>query len=177
MKTQLKDLVIPLFLTLCLLLVLEIFATTVLPILGLQRYVIPFNILIVLFMGFKLQTPYLALLILIVQYFHHFFTVEGWEMGTVAGVLICLLISYLRDLIHFSSAAMTVFVTQIFQCVWFVIVSFLIYSKMGSMDFILDKFWRFIPESLIISLFAPFFFSVLEKFWRGSEEASLGEGL
>jgi uncharacterized membrane protein YvlD (DUF360 family) len=176
-KVQLKDLAVPLLLTLALLFVLEIFATTVLPIIGLHRYVIPFNILIVLYMGFKLQTPYLAILIFIVQYFHHFFTVEGWEMGTVAGVVICLLISYLRDVIHFSSAAMTVFVTQVFQCVWFFIVSLLLYSKLGDMSFILDKFWRFIPESIIISLMAPFFFSILDKFWTGSDEASLGEGL
>lgn len=177
MKTQLKDIVVPLLLTLALLFILEILSTTVLPIFGLQRYVIPFNILIVLFMGFKLQTPYLAVLILIVQYFHHFFTVEGWEMGTVAGVVICLLISYLRDVIHFSSAAMTVLVTQIFQCVWFLIVSILLYSRMGDMTFVIDKFWRFIPESIIVSLLAPFFFSILEKFWSGGEEASLGEGL
>jgi hypothetical protein len=45
------------------------------------------------------------------------------------------------------------------------------------MSFILDKFWRFIPESIIISLMAPFFFSLLDKFWTGSDESSLGEGL
>ena len=177
MKTQFKDLIIPLIITLLILIVLEIISTALLPALGVQKYIIPFNILIVLYLGFKLETPFLAVLILIVQYFHSFFSVEGWELGTIAGVFICIVISYLRDVLHFSSSVITIAVTQMFQLVWFVIVSLLFYLKTSSFTLIVEKMWRFIPESIVISLLAPFFFAILDKIWRTGGEGSLGENV
>lgn len=177
MKSQLKDIILPLLLTLLLLAIFEIFTTTFLPLLGLHRYTIPFSILFVLYLGFKLETPYLPVMVLIVQYVHHIFSIEGWETGTVSGILVCLLISYLRDLIHFNSIAMTVFVTQVFQTIWFLIVSALIYLRMGSFEYIIDKFWRFIPESIMISILAPIIFALLDRLWRSSDEGRLGESL
>lgn len=177
MKSQLKDIVFPLVLTVLVLAFLEVLTTTFLPMLGLHRYTIPFSILFVLYLGFKLETPYLPVMIFIVQYVHHIFSIEGWETGTVSGILVCLLISYLRDLIHFNSIAMTVFVTQIFQTIWFFIVSILIYLRMGSMDYIIDKFWRFLPESIMISILAPLVFAFLDRLWRSSDDGRLGENL
>ena len=175
MRRQLKDLIVPLFITLLILVILEIISTSLLPAFGASKYIIPFNILIVLYLGFKLETPYLAILILVVQYFHSFFSIEGWEIGTIAGIFICIVISYLRDVIHFSSAVITMTVTQIFQIVWFIIVSFLFYLKTNNFGFLVEKTWRFIPESIAISLMAPFFFSIFDRIWGTSGEGMLGE--
>lgn len=175
MKLQLKHVLISQFITILILIVLEIVSTGILPLLGLQKYSIPFNILVVLFLGFKLETPYLPVLILIVQFFHSFFSIEGWEMGTIAGIIICFVISFLRDLIHFHSSIATMMVTQIFQFIWFVIVSFLLYLKLDTWDYIIDKFWRFLPESILITLMAPFFFSLFDKVWGVGEKGLLGD--
>ena len=43
----------PLGITLLILVVLEIFSTALLPMLGLTKYRIPFNVLLVLYLGFK----------------------------------------------------------------------------------------------------------------------------
>jgi len=174
-KAQLKDIIVPLIITLLILIVLEIISTALLPALGVQKYIIPFNILIVLYLGFKLETPYLSVIILIVQYFHSFFSIEGWELGTIAGVFICIVISYLRDVLHFSSAIITIAVTQIFQLVWFFTVSFLFYLKTNSFSLIVEKMWRFIPESIVISLLAPFFFAILDRIWSTGGEGMLGD--
>ena len=149
MKLKLLDTLFPIGLTLLVLLALEIVATTVLPMFGVSQYRLPFNILIVLYIGFKLETPAMAVMILVVQYFHSFFTIEGWGMGTFAGVLICIIISYLRDLMHLTSATLTILLTMLFQMVWFVILSLLIYLRWGDWNYILEKFWRFIPESIM----------------------------
>lgn len=175
MRYQLKDMVPAILITLLILIVLEIVSTTVLPIVGFNKFTIPFNVLIVLYLGFKLEVPYLAILILLVQYFHSFFSIEGWELGTIAGIVICFIISYVRDLIHFSSAFATMVVTQIFQVCWFLTVSGLLYMKLGQIDYIVEKFWRFIPESLIISLIAPFFFAIFDKIWKVSDTGMLGD--
>ena len=164
-----------LFITVLILIVLEVLTSAFLPLFGLTRYMLPFNVLIVLFLGFKLENPYMALLILVVQYFHSLFTIEGWEMGTIAGVLICVVISYLRDVLHFTSSLITIVVTQIFQVLWFIIVSSLLYLKMDDTSYIIDKLWRFLPESIIISLLAPFFFSVFDKVWGVGNEGLMGE--
>lgn len=165
----------PLLVTILLLILCEVLSTTLLPLMGLQSYRIPFNILIVLYFGFKVNSPFTALMILIIQYFHSFFSIEGWELGTIAGVMIYILMGLLRDLIHFNSAVVTVLVTQIFQVVWFIIVSSILYIKYDNLDYIISKFWRFIPESIVLSLLAPFVFFLLDTIWTTKENRSLGE--
>jgi hypothetical protein len=165
----------PLGITLLILIVLEIFSTALVPMLGITKYRIPFNVLIILYLGFKLETPYTSILIFALQYTHSFFSIEGWEMGTIAGVMICIVISYLKDLLHLSSALITILVTQMFQFLWFVIVSTLLYLKEDNFSYIVEKFWRFVPESIVISLLAPFFFGILDVIWRGEAQRSLGE--
>ncbi|PIP96786.1 MAG: hypothetical protein COW00_17195 [Bdellovibrio sp. CG12_big_fil_rev_8_21_14_0_65_39_13] len=175
MRSELKDLALPVIKTLIILIVLEVFSTSILPVLGLVKYRIPFNIMIVLYLGFKLNVSYLAVLILFYQYVHSLFSTEGWEMGTLVGIIISIVISYLRDLIHFRSSAVTIFVTQLFQVLWFFLISGLIYMKTDQWTYVLEKFWRFVPESLFISFVAPFFFFILDRVWNVKEDGILGE--
>jgi len=175
MRTNMKDVIFPLLKTLIMLFVLEIITTAVFPMVGLVNYRVPFNILIVLFLGLRLETPYLALLILCVQYFHSFFSIEGWEMGTVTGIFICIVVSYVREMIHFSSWAMTILITQVFQLLWFLVQSIMIYVLMGNPDYILEKGWRFLPQSIIISLLSPVFFFLLNKIWDIDDRGMLGD--
>lgn len=175
MKTDLKDIVLPLLKTLILLFFLELMTTAIFPNIGLVNYRIPFNILIVLFLGLRLETPYLAIIILIVQYFHGFFSVEGWEMGTLTGVVICVVVSYVRGMIHFSSWGMTILITQVFQLLWFFLQSILIYIQLGSLNYIFERGWRFLPQSLIITLLSPFFFYLLNRIWNIDDRGILGD--
>lgn len=175
MKGNFAHLLRPLGITLLILIVLEILSTAFLPMMGLIKYRIPFNILIILYMGFKLETPYTSIMILILQYTNSFFSIEGWEMGTVAGVMICIIISYLKDLLHLTSSVITIVVTQVFQTLWFLIVSSLIYLKTDQFSYIAEKFWRFLPESIVISLLAPLLFSILDAIWK-TEGKSTGLG-
>lgn len=175
MKTDLKDIIFPLIKTLIVLFFLEIMTTAVFPMIGLLNYRVPFNILVVLYLGLRLETPYLAILVLIVQYFHSFFSVEGWEMGTVTGIVICIVVSYVREMIHFSSWGMTILITQVFQLLWFSVQSILIYIQIGNLDYIFDKGWRFLPQSVIIALLSPLFFYVLNKIWNVDDRGMLGD--
>lgn len=175
MKSQLTDILFPIAVTLLILVGVTILATSFLPLLGLRYYIIPFNILVVLYLGFKLQTPWLPFLIFLTQYVFSFFSIEGWELGTIAGILISILISYLRDIIHLSSSVLIIFFVQIFQLVWFFIIASLIYFKTGDFAYLLERFWRFIPESIMISLLAPLAFFLLDRFWRLKEGSVLGD--
>jgi len=170
MKIKLNDLLLSLLITVVALIVLEIFSTTASQILGLNRFRLPFNILIILFLAFRVQSPFLAILIFVIQYFHSLFSLEGWAMGTCAGVIVYIVVSYLREVIHFRSAITTIIITQIFQLLWFVIVGSMIYLRSGELDLVVGKFGRFIPESIVISLLAPLAFSVLEQIWRVSDK-------
>lgn len=176
MRSSLKEIVPAMVITILMLILLEIFSTVALPIFGIQNYKLPFNIILVLYLGFKLESPYLPILILLMGHIHSIFSIEGWATATLAGVLVCALISYLRDLIHFKTAALTILVTQIFQTIWNVIVSGLIMLQGGKWDYILDKFWRFIPESIVMSLASPLIFMVLDKIWQsGGGRSVLGD--
>lgn len=176
MKTQLNQMFVPLIKTVLLLIVLELFTTAVFPMIGLENYRVPFNILFVLFLGLRLETPYLAILIFVVQYFHSFFSVEGWEMGTIAGIVICIVVSYVRGMIHFSSWSMTMMITFVFQILWFFVVSLLVYIQVGSFGYVFDKAWRFLPQSIVIALISPLFFYLLNRMWRVEDRGLLGDG-
>lgn len=176
MRKNITDIIPSFLLTLVLLLVLDVICATFFPLIGFVNFRLPFNILIVLYIGFKLEHPTLAIMIMILQYVHSFFTVESWAMGTTAGIIVWIIVSYVRDLLHFSSKLVTSLVTEVFQLVWFIIVSILVYLKMGNVDYLLGKFWRFIPSSLVISLLAPYFFNLLDRIWRvGRENGMLGD--
>lgn len=176
MKTQLNQMFVPLIKTVLLLILLELVTTAIFPMIGLQNYRVPFNILFVLFLGLRLETPYLAVLIFVVQYFHSFFSVEGWEMGTIAGIVICIVVSYVRGMIHFSSWSMTMMITFVFQVLWFLVVSLLVYIQIGSFEYVFDKAWRFLPQSIIIALISPLFFYLLNRMWRVEDRGLLGDG-
>jgi len=177
MRLRLKNIIPSLILTLIFLLILEIISSTLLPVFGLINYRIPFNVLILLYIGFKLETPWIALLILCIQYLHSFFSNEGWALGTFTGTMICILVSYVRDLIHFNTIFATIFVTQIFQTLWFLIVSGMIYIQVNNTNLLIEKFWRFLPESLFISIISPVFYMILDRIWKSDQSEAFGEGV
>ena len=173
MTSQFKRTIVPLLASILVLIFLEIASTAFLPVFG--SYRVPFYILLTLFMAFRLETVYLPFLILVVQYVHSFFSVEGWEMGTIAGIIVCIIIAYFKDILHFSSYFITVIVTQLSQIVWFGVVASLLYLKGADGAFFIDKLWRFIPESLVASLMAPIFISLFDKIWNISEKNAFRE--
>ena len=166
MSDKFKSLIFSIILTILLLLFLEVLSTSLLPIIGFAKFKPPFHILIVIFFSFYFKNSYLAVMILVTQCIHSLFSIEGWAMGTVAGVLISMMISYIRELINLSSPVITVIVTQIAMLSWFIITSTLIYLQLDEINYVLEKFWRFLPESFLLSLISPIFFIFLERLWR-----------
>jgi len=167
-----KNYLFSMTITIILLIMLEIISTAILPSFGLANFKLMFNILIILYLGFNLESPVVPILILIVQLFHSAFSIDGWATGTVAGVIICILISYLKELLDFSNALSTIIVTQIFQLFWFLISAALIYLRTDSFSFVVSRFWSFIPESITLSLLSPFFFNLMHKFWKIDQKSA-----
>jgi hypothetical protein len=162
--------------TILLLLLLEIVVSTFFPLIGLSGYRLHFNILIVLYLGFKLDSPFLGPMILIIQYCHSFFSIEGWAIGTTTGIMVCIAISYLKEILNFNSIPITMVVTQLFQLLWLGFVSLFLYMKSVESAYLMSKLMRFLPESIVISMISPFFFKLLDRFWKFKEGESLAEG-
>lgn len=175
MKIQVKDTLTPYLISLLFLVILEIISSSLFPIVGLRDYVFPFHILLVLYMGFKIETPVISLLVFGVEFIHHAFSIEGWEVGTLAGISVCIIISYLREIIRLNSFFMTLIITQLFQVLWFSLVSLLLYLKTHDIEFLIGRFWRFIPESLFLSVCAPFLFSLLDVVWKSRTDSLVGD--
>ena len=165
MRYSAKDIALGMIKTLILLICLEVLTSAFLPAIGVVDFKPAFSVLIVLFMAFKLDTPVLPWLILILQYSHSVFSIEGWGIGTLAGIIVALSVRYLRDLLHFSTAISTIIVVQIFQLAWFLMVSFMLCLKLGDFGVFFSIFWQFVPESLVLSIVSPFFFMILDKAW------------
>ena len=173
MKLKWREIIPSFLITLAVLVVLEVLTTTI----GLKNFRPPFNILMVLYLSFCLENPFIALLILVIQYIHYLFSANPWAFSTFTGVLVCMAINYLRDLMQLSSAFITVILVQVFQMVWFVIEAAFLYFSTSNWYFVADKFYRFIPESIFLSITAPFLFMLLEKIWKFKERNILGEDI
>jgi hypothetical protein len=173
MRISFKN-VIPAFsLTILIFVLLEIIVSAVLPMFGLTNVRLPFNVLIILYFGFRFNSPYLAIIILLIQVVHGLFSVEGWAIGTITGIFITILISYLKDMINLSSKFVTSVITQIFMIAWLAMLALLLYVKSAPMDYITAKLWRFLPESFLVSLIAPFLFPLFDKIWNYREEGQI----
>ena len=175
MRSSFKEILSSLGLTILILFIIEVLSSTIFPFMGLLEFRIPFNVLLVLYVGFKFNMSYVPIIIFVIQYSYSFFTVEGWEVGTIAGIIIYMIVAYFKDVIYLSSAATTVMFVQIFQIIWFLIVSLLFYVKSGSFSFVVEKMWRFLPESIVVSLLAPAFFMLFDFIWQVGKEDMLGE--
>lgn len=175
MRFNLPELSLALLKTLGLLVFLEIVSTSLFPAIGLENIKLAFSVLIVLFLAFKLETPLLPFFILIIQYFHSIFSIEGWATGTVVGIIISLSVRFLKDLLQFSSAISTIIVVQIFQIIWFLLMAFILSLKLSSFEHFLNMFWQFVPESFLLSLLSPLFFNLLDRVWKiGSRGNGVG---
>lgn len=162
---SMSDILLGLLKTTLLLIFLEIFTSAVLPAIGISNFKPEFNVLIILFLAFKLETPGVSYIVLFIQFIHSIFSIEGWAIGTFVGVLIYLGVGYVKDMLNFTTAISTIIVVQIFQVIWFLISAFLITIKLGDMSSFFGVFWQYIPESLLLSILSPFFFQLLDRFW------------
>jgi len=166
MKYSVQDVIFGFFKTTVLLIILEIFSSAVLPAMGIDSFKPAFNVLIVLFLAFKLNVPFLPFLILSIQFIHSGFSIEGWAPGTITGIFIAFSVRYVKDMLNFSTAISTIVVVQIFQLAWFVITAFILSLKMGDFSHFFPLFLKYIPESIFLSLISHHFFLLLDNFWQ-----------
>jgi len=167
---KINQLIRSLLWTILLLLALDFTSATILFTMGVTSFKPPFEILIILYLGFRINSSILPILVLIIQFFHQAFSTDGWSLGTFTGVLICILLNYLRELIDISNKISTIIVVQICQILWFVFVTGIICMKMGDFGLFFSRLGLFLPESIFISLLSPFLFDLLNSIWKETEE-------
>ena len=161
--------------TLLVLAFFEVVSTALIPSLGITSYRPSFDVIIILFLGLRLNGTFLPPMILLIELFHSTFTIEGWAHGTFAAIIVCLIIERLKGILHLTSYFITIVTVQILQCLWFLIETILIYVRTSDFHRVADRFWHFLPESIIISIFSPLFFSLLEKIWKPRPDQIGGE--
>lgn len=166
MNYKISELSLSFLVTVLLLTFLEIVATAFIPALGISNIMLPFDILLILFLAFRVRTPYLPILVMGIQLFHSMFTVEGWAHGTLTGVIICILIAFLRDIVELTSSFLTIVVTSLACIAWYLISSVFFFVSVRDFELVSSRFIDGIPESLIIGLISPIFFLILDKIWR-----------
>lgn len=152
--------------TFAILIVFEILSSSVLPILGIHQFKPAFSVLVVLYFAFKLDDPVLPFLILFTQFIHAGFSIDGWALGTMIGILIATLVRYTKDMLSFSNPVSTIIVVQVFQIFWFIIFSLLVTTKMGDFSQFFFVFFKYLPESIFISLISPSAFKLFDRFWK-----------
>jgi hypothetical protein len=174
MKMRFSQIVFAFILTLGLLIGLEIITSTLLPILGWSEYRLTFNVLIILYLALRLESPMVPWLILILQTVHSAFSVEGWALGTLAGLIVLVSANYLKELLHLTTAFMTMVTVQLFQFIWFFTVSLIICLKISDFNKFGLILWSFIPGSILLSFISPVLFYLMGKIWRVQMDASVG---
>jgi hypothetical protein len=172
MRMRLSQVLISYALTLALLIGLEVITSTILPAFGWKEYRLTFNVLVILFLALRMESPLVPWLILGVQVVHSIFSIEGWALGTLAGLIVLMSANYLKELLHLTNAFMTMITVQLFQAIWFFTVTLIICLKISDFEKFGLILWSFIPGSFLLSLISPLLFWVLGQIWRASSESS-----
>jgi len=166
MKIRLSQLLVSFAITLGILIGLEIVTATVLPALGWYEYRLTFNVLIIIFLAIRLDSPTVPWMVMLLQMVHSIFSVEGWALGTLAGLIVMMTANYLKELLHLTNAIVTMVTVQIFQLVWYLAVTMVICLKLSNFDKFGLILWSFIPGSFFLSIVSPGLFLLLEQIWK-----------
>jgi hypothetical protein len=166
MQPRFSRLVLATLVTLGILIALEIATSAIFPALGWREHRLAFNVVIILFMALKVTTPLLPWFVMLLQLMHAAFSAEGWALGTLVGILVSLIASYLKEILQFSSAIATMITVQLFQLVWYVATISIICLKLGTFEKFGLMFWNAMPGTLLLSLLSPVLFKLLDKVWN-----------
>lgn len=166
MRMRLSQMLISFALTLLLLIGLEILTATLLPALGWHEYRLTFNVLVILFLAIRLDSPAVPWMILGLQVLHSVFSIEGWALGTLAGLVVMVSANYLKEVLQLSTAFMTMITVQLFQVIWFFTVTLIICLKISDFGKFSMILWSFIPGSIFLSIISPLIFLLLTQIWR-----------
>lgn len=166
MRMKLSQILVSFMITLALLIGLEIVTSTLLPAMGWKEYRLTFNVLLILFLAIRMDTPIVPWLILGLQMVHSIFSIEGWALGTLAGLIVMSSANYLKEVLHLTTAFMTMLTVQLFQVIWYVTVTLIICLKISDFDKFGLILWSFIPGSILLSLISPLLFWMLGAIWR-----------
>lgn len=172
MRMKLSEIIISFLITLALLLGFEVMTATILPAFGWDQYRLTFHVLILIYLAIRLDSPLTPWMILILQLVHSAFSVEGWAIGTLAGLAILIAANYLKDLLQLTSALMTMITVQLFQIIWFLTVTCIICLKISDFSKFTMILWSFIPGSILLAIISPLIFWALGRIWRSSESSS-----
>ncbi len=172
MRMRLSDIIIAFLMTLALLLGFEVVTATLLPAIGWNEYRLTFHVLIIIFLAIRLESPLTPWMILILQFVHSAFSIEGWAIGTLSGLAILVSANYLKDLLQLTSALMTMITVQLFQIIWFLTVTCIICLKISDFSKFMMILWSFVPGSILLSIISPLIFWLLGRIWRSSESSS-----
>lgn len=170
MKMRLSQLLASFAITLALLTILEVVTATVLPALGWYEYRLTFNVLIIIFLAIRLDSAIVPWMVMSLQVVHSLFSVEGWALGTFAGLIVMTSANYLKEVLHLTSALITMITVQLFQLIWYVTVTMIICLKISNFDKFGMIMWSFIPGSILLSMISPLLFWTMEKIWRVPSE-------
>ncbi len=170
MRMRLSQMLISFAISLALLIGLEIITATLLPALGWVEYRLTFNVLILIFIAIRLDSPLVPWMIMALQMVHSVFSVEGWALGTLAGLIVMISANYLKELLQLTTALMTMLTVQLFQMIWYFTVVIVICLKISNFEKFGIILWSFIPGSILLSLVAPVLFWILEQIWKVPSE-------
>ncbi len=171
MRMRFSQLLVSFGITLTLLVLLEVVTSTVLPVMGWKEYRLTFNVLIILFLAIRMDSPLVPWLIMGLQIIHSIFSIEGWALGTLAGLIVLISANYLKEVLHLTTAFMTMFTVQLFQFIWYLTVTLIICLKISDFDKFGLILWSFVPGSILLSLVSPLLFWFLDNVWKIPNES------
>ncbi|MBP9674077.1 MAG: hypothetical protein KBD63_03205 [Bacteriovoracaceae bacterium] len=176
MDYRFKKMLLPLMITLFLLVSINFILSMFTIGNVLSTHTMQFNVVIIIFLCLQLKTPWLPILIFVIQFFHNAFTLDGWAYGTLVGVLLSFLLMIVKDVVNTENRVTVIIINQIFQIIWYLFMGTILWIQGISKGSFWHGFFVFLPGSFFVSLLSPVFFNFLNKIWKSSslEETHMG---
>jgi len=172
MSSKLVFRILSLFLTLLIVFAANLFSSVSLPWLGVTTLKFHFHLLVILFFLFYIKDDYISLYILIIEIVNSLFTSQGWEIGTLSGIMLVAISYIFKDLIQLSNVISTALYSFFFLTLRYFIFGFIYYTKIHSLDFLWSGLWYNILENIFLSILSPFVFVILRFIWKENKSES-----
>ncbi len=166
MRYTLSDFSFRFFLTVLLLLLLEIIGATVLPSLFSYHYRFFFLGVVCIYMALEIPSSLQPYTLLILCWVHSIFSVEGWAINCLIALVLMVILSVIKDLIQLSTYFSKVFFYFVGLFFWDLLRVIIISLKSNAFDGFLVLITDDLIANLILALITPFLLLPLTGIWK-----------
>ncbi|MDH4468631.1 MAG: hypothetical protein QE271_11290 [Bacteriovoracaceae bacterium] len=143
----------------------DLFFMIFFPLISLKWVAVSVTQVAIIFLSFTVGFAWLPWGILTLQLFHSLFSLEGWALGTLIGVIICVVMSRLKAMIQLTGPLSIIMTTYFLQFAWCLMAGILTSLRNHDWKFFQLFVNQGLTYGLVTAALSPLLFFIFRNIW------------